>query len=66
MYYSYVKNTNTCSVSLQKVEDTVEKLEVELAALLDDIEAPEWRPLLENTGKTAVEILDDLGQRGHS
>lgn len=47
---------------LQKVEDTVEKLEVELAALLDAIEAPEWRPLLDNTEKTAVDILEDPGQ----
>lgn len=51
--------TSVCSVVLQKVEDAVEKLEVELAALLDAIEAPEWRPLLDNTGKTAVDILED-------
>lgn len=44
---------------LQKVEDTVEKLEVELAALLDAVEAPKWRPLLDNTGRTAVDILED-------
>ncbi len=51
---------------LQKVEDTVEKLEVELAALLDTIEAPKWRPLLDNTGRTAVDILDDPEKRGQS
>lgn len=51
---------------LQKVEDTVEKLEAELAALLDEIEAPKWRPLLDNTGKTAVDILEDPEQRGQS
>ncbi|XP_038593379.1 placenta-specific protein 9-like [Micropterus salmoides] len=48
----------------KKVEDTVEKLEVELAALLDAIEAPSWRPLLDNPGKTVVDILEDPGQRG--
>ena len=51
---------------LQKVEDTVEKLEVELAALLDVIEAPKWRPLLDNTGRTTVDILEDPEQRGQS
>ncbi|GLD70689.1 placenta-specific protein 9 [Lates japonicus] len=50
----------------KKVEDTVEKLEAELAALLDEIEAPKWRPLLDNTGKTAVDILEDPEQRGQS
>lgn len=45
------------------MEDTVEKLEVELAALLDAIEAPKWRPLLDDTGKTAVDILEDPGHR---
>ncbi|XP_070772705.1 placenta-specific protein 9-like [Enoplosus armatus] len=50
----------------KKVEDTVEKLEVELAALLDAIEAPKWSPLLDNTGRTAVDILEDPGQRGQS
>ncbi|XP_071337373.1 placenta-specific protein 9-like [Trachinotus anak] len=48
----------------KKVEETVEKLEVELASLLDAIEAPKWRPLLDNTGKTTVDILEDPGQRG--
>ncbi|KAM9847966.1 placenta-specific protein 9-like [Aulostomus maculatus] len=41
----------------KKVEDTVDKLEDELAALLDAIEAPKWRPMLENTGKP-VDILE--------
>ncbi|XP_031140145.1 placenta-specific protein 9 [Sander lucioperca] len=53
---------NRLDVVEKKVEDTVEKLEVELAALLDAIEAPEWRPLLDNTEKTAVDILEDPGQ----
>lgn len=52
---------NHVSCLLQKVEDTVEKLETELAALLDAIDAPEWRPLLDNTGNTAVDILEDPG-----
>lgn len=61
MYYSC---TNHVSCLLQKVEDTVESLEVELAALLEAIEDPKWRPLLDNTGRTAVDILEDPGQRG--
>ncbi|XP_074532367.1 placenta-specific protein 9-like isoform X2 [Halichoeres trimaculatus] len=48
----------------KKVEDTVDKLEVELAALLDAIEAPKWRPLLDNAGQTAVDILEDPAERG--
>lgn len=51
---------------LQKVEDTVENLEVELAALLDVIEDPKWRPQLDNTGRTAVDILEDPEKRGQS
>ncbi|XP_049456537.1 placenta-specific protein 9-like [Epinephelus fuscoguttatus] len=54
---------NRLDVVEKKVEDTVDKLEVELAALLDAIEAPEWRPLLDNEGKTTVDILEDPGQR---
>ncbi|KAG7229869.1 hypothetical protein INR49_012393 [Caranx melampygus] len=51
----------------KKVEETVEKLEVELASLLDTVEAPKWRPLLDNAGQTAVvDILEDPGQRGQS
>ncbi|CAJ1066938.1 placenta-specific protein 9-like isoform X1 [Xyrichtys novacula] len=51
-------------VEKQKVEDTVEKLELELGALLEVIDAPEWRPMLDNTGKTVVDILEDPAQRG--
>lgn len=47
----------------KKVEDTVEKLEAELAALLDAIEAPKWHPLLDNAGQTAVDILEDPAER---
>ncbi|XP_059215653.1 placenta-specific protein 9-like [Centropristis striata] len=54
---------NRLDVVEKKVEDTVGKLEVELAALLDAIEAPEWRPLLDNTGETAVDILKEPEQR---
>ncbi|XP_014009623.1 uncharacterized protein isoform X1 [Salmo salar] len=50
------------------VEDTVQKLEAELAMLLDAIEAPEWSPLLETVGKPVVDILDGqrLGENGDS
>jgi hypothetical protein len=53
---------------LQHVEDTVQKLEAELAMLLDAIEAPEWSPLLETVGKPLVDILDGqgLGENGDS
>ncbi|KAM9345222.1 placenta-specific protein 9-like [Symphorus nematophorus] len=57
---------NRLDVVEKKVEDTVDKLEVELAALLDTIEDPKWRPLLDNTGRTAVDILEDPEQRGQS
>lgn len=64
MNVSYVSRTNvSCLCSGQKVEDTVEKLEAELAVLLDAMDAPEWRPLLDNMGKTDVDILDDPGQK---
>lgn len=56
MYYSCI---NHISCLLQKVETTVENLEVELAALLDAMENPKWRPHLDNTGKTVVDILED-------
>jgi hypothetical protein len=46
----------------KKVEDTVEKLEDELAILLDAIEAPEWGPLLDITGTPSVDILDGHGE----
>lgn len=47
----------------KKVEETVGKLEAELALLQDAIEAPEWSPLLDTTGKAAVDIFDDPGER---
>ncbi|KAM8859907.1 uncharacterized protein AB9W97_019709 [Spinachia spinachia] len=47
----------------KKVEDRVEKLEVELAALLDVVGAPESRPVWDNTGNVLVDILEDPGQR---
>ncbi|KAM9809555.1 uncharacterized protein ACBT44_012745 [Syngnathus typhle] len=46
----------------KKVEDTVGKLEVELAALLEAIEDPKRRPRLDNTG-TPVDILEDPAGR---
>ncbi|XP_034464266.1 placenta-specific protein 9-like [Hippoglossus hippoglossus] len=55
---------NRLDVVEKKVEDTVEKLEVELAALLDTIEAPKWRPLLDTAGQTTVDILEEPLQRG--
>lgn len=60
MDYLFVKHTNVLCL-LQKVEDTVEKLEDELAVLLDAIEAPKWRPLLDNRGKP-IDILEDPEQ----
>uniref|UniRef100_A0A1A8HCR6 Placenta-specific protein 9 n=1 Tax=Nothobranchius korthausae TaxID=1143690 RepID=A0A1A8HCR6_9TELE len=50
----------------KKVEDTVEKLDVQLAALVDAIETSEWRPLLDTTGQTNVDILEDPEQRDQS
>ncbi|XP_056903461.1 placenta-specific protein 9-like [Takifugu flavidus] len=41
----------------KRVEDTVGTLEVELASLLEAIEAPKWRPLL---GKPGEETVDDV------
>ncbi|XP_061914776.1 placenta-specific protein 9-like [Entelurus aequoreus] len=49
---------NRLDVVEKKVEDTVGKLEAELAALLEDIEDPKWRPLLDKTGNP-VDILED-------
>ncbi|XP_069545971.1 placenta-specific protein 9-like [Brachyistius frenatus] len=46
---------NRLDVVEKKVEDTVEKLETELAALLDSIEGPQWPTELE-----------DPAQRGRS
>ncbi|XP_068582909.1 placenta-specific protein 9-like [Cebidichthys violaceus] len=54
---------NRLDVVEKKVEDTVEKLEAEMDALLDAIEAPKWRPLLDDAGNTAVDILGDPGQK---
>ncbi|XP_029377507.1 placenta-specific protein 9-like [Echeneis naucrates] len=48
----------------KKVEETVDKLEVELTSLLDVIEAPKWRPLLDSTRRTTVDILEEPEQRG--
>ncbi|XP_036402025.1 placenta-specific protein 9-like [Megalops cyprinoides] len=48
---------NRLDVVEKRVDDTVQKLEAELALLLDAIEAPEWSHLLD-TGKPAVDILD--------
>ncbi|CAL8299431.1 unnamed protein product [Merluccius merluccius] len=53
---------NRLDVVEKKVEDTVEKLEEELAILLDAIEAPEWGPLVDITGKPSVDILDGQGE----
>ncbi|CAL8391278.1 unnamed protein product [Arctogadus glacialis] len=53
---------NRLDIVEKKVEDTVEKLEDELAILLDAIEAPEWGPLLDITGTPSVDILDGHGE----
>ncbi|KAL0964295.1 hypothetical protein UPYG_G00321920 [Umbra pygmaea] len=52
----------------KRVEDTVQKLESELAVLMDAIEAPQWSPLLDGVGKPVVDILDSqsLGERRDS
>ncbi|XP_030012025.1 placenta-specific protein 9-like [Sphaeramia orbicularis] len=50
---------NRLDVVEKKVEDTVEKLEVELATLLDVIEDPQWSPLLDHMGTPAEDILED-------
>jgi len=59
MHYSLCQPHKYVLFLLQKVEDTVEKLEVELAALLEAIEAPKWSSLLDNPGTPAVDILED-------
>lgn len=41
----------------------MENFETQLAALLDAIEDSKWRPLLDNTGKPEVDILEDPGKR---
>lgn len=48
------------------MENTVKTLEVELAALLEAVEAPKWRPLLENAGKREVDILDEPQERAQN
>ncbi|KAJ8359869.1 hypothetical protein SKAU_G00163940 [Synaphobranchus kaupii] len=45
----------------KRVEDTVQKLEAELSLLLDAIEAPEWRPLLD-TAAPAIDILNSKAE----
>lgn len=45
------------------VEDTVEKLEGELVALLDQIEDPQWSPLVDSAGHNTVDILEDPAHR---
>ncbi|XP_054885336.1 placenta-specific protein 9-like [Poeciliopsis prolifica] len=57
---------NRLDVVEKRVENTVMKLEGELAALMEAIEAPQWRPLLDTHGKTVVDILEDPGQRRQS
>ncbi|KAA0718377.1 hypothetical protein E1301_Tti020457 [Triplophysa tibetana] len=45
----------------KRLEDTVEKLETELAVLLDAIEAPEWRPLLDtDSSQPVIDILQEI------
>ncbi|KAI5107897.1 hypothetical protein C0J45_1491 [Silurus meridionalis] len=44
----------------KRVEETVQKLEAELAVLLDTIQAPEWSSFLNiDTTGPAVDILDE-------
>ncbi|KAG7274739.1 hypothetical protein CRUP_035530 [Coryphaenoides rupestris] len=57
---------NRLDVVEKKVEETVEKLEAELAILLDAIDAPEWRPLLDKSGKPSVDILDGPEDASHT
>lgn len=63
IYYSLAKHV--CCL-LQKVEDTVENLESQLAALLQAIQDPKWRPLLDNVGRTTVDVLEDPERRSRS
>ncbi|XP_046885559.1 placenta-specific protein 9-like [Hypomesus transpacificus] len=57
---------NRLDVVEKRVEETVSKLETELALLLDAIESPEWSPLLDTRGKPEVDILDGQGEKGGS
>lgn len=54
-------------ICLQRVEETVQKLEAELAVLLDTIQAREWSSLLiSDTAGPAVDILDESNVPPHS
>ncbi|MCI4376263.1 hypothetical protein PGIGA_G00186360 [Pangasianodon gigas] len=51
----------------KRVEETVQKLEAELAVLLDTIQAPEWSSLLNtDTAGPTVDILDESNVPPHS
>ncbi|XP_004076913.1 placenta-specific protein 9 [Oryzias latipes] len=50
----------------KRIESTVENLEAELAALLDAVQDSQWSPLLDKTGQTVVDILQDPEQRSRS
>lgn len=49
---------------LQKVEDAVGTLELELASLLEAVEAPDWRPLLDKLGERSVDVILEEARRG--
>lgn len=54
-------------VCRQRVEETVQKLEAELAVLLDTIQGPEWSSVLTtDTAGPAVDILDENNAPSHS
>lgn len=54
-------------ICLQRVEETVQKLEAELAVLLDTIQAPEWSSMLNtDSAGPAVNILDESNVPPHS
>ncbi|KAM6916272.1 uncharacterized protein FYW49_009363 [Xenentodon cancila] len=57
---------NRLDVVEKRVESTVEKLEAELASLLDAVESDQWRHLLDNVRKTTVDILQDPEHRDRS
>ncbi|KAK2852500.1 hypothetical protein Q7C36_007701 [Tachysurus vachellii] len=51
----------------KRVEETVQKLEVELAELLNTIQASEWSSVLSSdTAAAAVDILDESNVPPHS
>ncbi|KAL6487004.1 hypothetical protein MHYP_G00036300 [Metynnis hypsauchen] len=65
------RDQNTLSNRLDTVEkrvtDTVQKLEEELASLLDAMEKPEWSFLLDsNSAGPAVDILDERNPKPQS